>query len=84
MTEVVTEHRTGRRHPVLADVGLPGEQNLITGRSPMRWNGEHGTPGHPPRLGADTAQVLSDVLGMSTAEVGGLVRRGVVAAASEA
>jgi 2-methylfumaryl-CoA isomerase len=77
MTEVVTAHRTGR-HAVLEDVDLPGAESLITGRSPMRWNGEHGPAGRPPRLGADTEQVLAEVLGLGAAEIGGLADRGVI------
>ncbi|MEU7812846.1 CoA transferase [Pseudonocardia sp. NPDC049154] len=79
MTDVVTAHRTGA-HPVLADIDMPGQGSLITGRSPLRWNGKHGAAGAPPRLGADTEQVLAEVLGLAAAEIAGLVDRRVVAA----
>ncbi|MDQ4116484.1 MAG: CoA transferase [Actinomycetota bacterium] len=78
MTDVVTAHRAGR-HGVLADVPLPQGDELITGRSPMRWNGEHGEAGRPPALGADTERVLGEVLGLGPAEIGGLVDRNVIA-----
>jgi 2-methylfumaryl-CoA isomerase len=78
MADVVAAHRGGR-YPVLADHTLPDGSPAITARSPMRWNGEHGDAGLPPVLGRDTEPVLADVLGMSSAEIGGLRDRGVIA-----
>jgi len=78
MADVVAAHRDGR-HAVLADVDLGAGAQLLTGRSPMRWNGEHGPPGAAPRLGADTEQVLSDLLGLGSAEIARLVERHVIA-----
>lgn len=81
MADVVAAHRQGR-HPVLADMALPGDAGAsITARSPMRWNGEHGRPGQAPDLGRDTDEVLADVLGLGSAEIAGLHERGVVAGA---
>ena len=79
MTDVVGEHRRGA-HPVLVDVALPDGTPSITARSPLRWNGEHGDPGRAAALGADTDAVLSDVLGLSTPEIGRLAAAGVIAA----
>lgn len=77
MTDVVAAHRRGE-HPVLADVELPGAGRVITGRSPPRWDGEHGQPGAPPALGQDTGEVLTDVLGLTEAEIGTLAREHVI------
>lgn len=77
MTDVVTAHRAGA-HPLLADLALPGGATGITARSPLRWNGDHGDVGRAPQLGADTDQVLSEVLGLGEAEIGGLHDRSVV------
>jgi 2-methylfumaryl-CoA isomerase len=79
MTDVVGQHRRGA-HPVLVDVALPDGTPSITARSPLRWNGEHGDPGRAAALGADTDAVLSDVLGLSTPEIGRLAAAGVIAA----
>jgi 2-methylfumaryl-CoA isomerase len=77
MHELVDARAAGR-HDVLADVPLPdGREELITGRSPLRWNGHYGDAGTPPRLGADTAAVLAEVLGLTDAEIGRLVEDGV-------
>jgi 2-methylfumaryl-CoA isomerase len=78
MNEVVAAHRTGR-HAVLADVEIPGDEALISGRSPMRWNGEHGSAGSPSRLGADTAAVLAEALGLTGTEISRLADRRVIA-----
>ncbi|MFC4942919.1 CoA transferase [Pseudonocardia sp. GCM10023141] len=79
MLDVVAAHRADR-HPVLAELKLPGGAAAITARSPMRWNGEHGEAGQAPDLGRDTAAVLADVLGLDEREIGGLVDDKVIAA----
>ncbi|MBL7491265.1 CoA transferase [Frankia sp. AgW1.1] len=90
MTDVVAAHARGV-HPVLAHVLVPADdaprrevpsQGLpaITARSPLRWDGAYGAPGEAPRLGADTAAVLAEALGLSDAEIGRLAGAGVIAA----
>ncbi|MDQ0380473.1 CoA transferase [Amycolatopsis thermophila] len=81
MRDVVAAHRDGR-HPVLADVTLPGGTAAITGRSPLRWNGNHGDAGAAPLLGRETDEVLAEWLGLTQAEIGALRARGVVAGPS--
>lgn len=71
MADLVTAHRGGE-HPLFADLPLPGGPIGITARSPLRWNGERGDPGSAPVLGADTDEVLAEVLGLSDAEIGEL------------
>jgi 2-methylfumaryl-CoA isomerase len=78
MTDVVADHRRGV-HAVLADVELPGAGEVITARSPLRWNGDHGPAGASPVLGRDTEHILADVLGLTTVEIGGLHERRVIA-----
>ena len=83
MADVAAAHRRGD-HPVLADIELEQARpakttsTLITARSPLRWNGAYGEPGETPVLGRDTDQVLSDVLGLASAELAGLHDRGVI------
>jgi 2-methylfumaryl-CoA isomerase len=77
MTDVVDAYRRGD-HAVLADVTLPGEAEAITGRSPLRWNGGYSEAGRPPALGRDTAEVLTEVLGLGDAEIGRLVTARVI------
>jgi 2-methylfumaryl-CoA isomerase len=77
MTDVVTAHRTGR-HDVLAHLTMPDGTTGITARSPLRFDGERGLAGETPVLGRETDAVLAEVLGLSSAEIGGLHDRGVV------
>ena len=79
MADVVAAHRAGR-HPVLADLELPGGSPAITARSPLRWNGAHGEAGRAPVLGQDTQAVLAEVLGTTASEFARLVDDRVVAA----
>lgn len=78
MVEVVAAHRAGG-HAVLADVELADGSTSVTGRRPLRWDGEHGEPGQVPRLGEHTSAVFAEVLGLSSAEIGRLVADGVLA-----
>ncbi|MCD0449130.1 CoA transferase [Actinocorallia sp. API 0066] len=78
MAEVVAQHRAGA-HPVLADAVLACGASAITARSPLRWNGDHGSAGEAPELGRETDEVLAGRLGLSDAEIGALRARGVVA-----
>lgn len=77
MPEVVAAHRAGA-HPVLADIALPDGQGAITARSPLRLDGDHGPVGRVPALGRETAEVLAEILHLTTAEIGGLHQRGVI------
>jgi 2-methylfumaryl-CoA isomerase len=82
MADVAAAHRQGA-HPVLADVELDRAGPAITARSPLRWNGGYGEPGEPPVLGRETEQVLTEVLGLTAAELGRLRDHGVIAAPGE-
>jgi 2-methylfumaryl-CoA isomerase len=84
MTDVVAAHRHGAL-PVLADVEIEASGpdgtagTAITGRSPLRWNSGYGEPGQAPALGRETEQVLTEVLGLTAADLAGLRDRGVIA-----
>lgn len=68
------------------DAGADGQERgvpAITARSPLRWNGAYGEPGAAPRLGADTAVVLAEVLGLTDAEIGRLAGGGVIPAPAD-
>jgi len=77
LTDVVTAHRVGG-HGILGDLTMPDGTTGITARSPLRWNGAYSDTGDTPVLGRETDEVLASVLGLSSAEIGGLHDRGVV------
>ncbi|WP_240157400.1 CoA transferase [Pseudonocardia broussonetiae] len=77
MPEIVAAHGAGN-HPVLADITLPGGEQAITARSPLRLDGDHGPVGRVPALGRETAEVLAEALHLTSAEIGGLHQRGVI------
>ena len=59
-------------HPALGPVTFTG--------NPLKLSRTPGAPGRiPPRLGEHTAEVLTDVLGMSDAEIGALIAGAAVA-----
>ena len=80
MGDIVAAHRASA-HPLLADLPLHDGSSALTARSPLRWNGEHGEPGAGPVLGADTDQVLAEILGLSGTEIDALHDRRVVGGA---
>ncbi|ALL85166.1 dehydratase (plasmid) [Pseudonocardia sp. EC080619-01] len=77
MADVVAAHEDGA-HPVLETLEVENGDTLISGRSPMRWDGEHGNAGEPVILGQDTEEVLADVLGLGQEQIGRLRSRGVI------
>ncbi len=78
MSETVTQFR-GLRHPtVLVDVDQPGIGRVVSARSPLRAGSTYGPASVAPRPGEHTDAVLSEVLGLSIAELGSLHDRGVV------
>ncbi|MCW0211808.1 MAG: CoA transferase [Pseudonocardia sp.] len=80
MTDVVAQHRRGV-HAILEDMALPGSGvAAITARSPLRFDGDRGPAGRVPLLGRDTEEVLAEILGLGSAEIGGLRERGVIGA----
>ncbi|EWT06334.1 dehydratase [Intrasporangium chromatireducens Q5-1] len=63
---------------VASEVEQPGIGRMLATTIPVRWNGGTSAPAPAPVLGADTEQVLAEELGLSGAEIGALLQRGVV------
>jgi 2-methylfumaryl-CoA isomerase len=64
-------------NPLLAQISQPGVGSLLAPGSALVLDGAAG-PRPAPVLGADTAAVLTGLLGLSPAEVGALAERGIV------
>lgn len=80
MTGLIKEYRAGK-WGVLANSELPSDGTpTITARSPLRFDGSRGAVGMPPVLGRETGSVLSEVLGLSDAELGRLADARVISA----
>ena len=77
MAQVFTNPQTQHRQMV---VELPHSsgQTVRLVRSPLNWSASPVTHKAPPRLGEHSLQALRDELGLSEAQVAGLVARGVV------
>lgn len=78
MHEVVTEFRDLCSPAMLVELDQPGIGGVISARSPLRLGGGYGRGTVAPRLGEHTDEVLTRVLGLSGAELGGLHDRGIV------
>ena len=64
--------------PVVRHVDQPGIGRMLAAASPLRWP-DGGLPPQPaPRLGADTAEVLTALLGLTDAELGRLHEQQVI------
>lgn len=81
VTDVVREFEDGRRDSPLAEMHQPGIGAVLTAAGPLRIGAEVVPPAPAPVLGADTEQVLTDVLGLSGVEIGRLHDHGVIAPA---
>jgi 2-methylfumaryl-CoA isomerase len=64
-------------NPLLGLINQPGVGPLLAPGSPLAMDGTTG-PRPAPALGADTAAVLTGLLGLSAAEVGALAGRGII------
>ena len=64
-------------NPLLREISQPGVGPLLAPGSPLAVDGAR-EPGPAPVLGADTAAVLTGLLGLSAAEVGKLAEHGFV------
>jgi 2-methylfumaryl-CoA isomerase len=63
--------------PLLAEINQPGVGPLLAPGSPLAMDGTTG-PEPAPALGADTAAVLTGLLGLSAADVRALTARGII------
>ena len=68
-------------NPLLREINQPGVGLLLAPGSPLAVDGAR-APSPAPALGADTAAVLSGLLGLSATEVGALTERRVAGAAT--
>jgi 2-methylfumaryl-CoA isomerase len=69
-------------NPMFTRLTQPGIGTYVTPGSPVGWSGFPRQPAVPaPRLGQHSEEVLADVLGLGTGEIGRLFDRGIVAGA---
>jgi 2-methylfumaryl-CoA isomerase len=80
MTETVSDFRSGKSVPVLAEVTQPGIGQMLSTRSPIRLDAAYGDAHPAPRLGQHTDEVLADVLGLNDHQIGRLHDRRVIGA----
>lgn len=80
---VEEDPRCSVENPMFAEVEQPGIGRYLMPASPLEFSDAPRLPPAPaPRLGANTDEVLADVLGLSSAEIGRLHDAGVVAGPS--
>lgn len=82
--DVVQDHEACPSRSPLQDVDQPGVGRVLGMGLPLRLDERTLPPVAAPLLGADTEQVLAEVLGLSSAEIGRLHEGGVVASPSAA
>jgi 2-methylfumaryl-CoA isomerase len=75
-TDLVTDG-TLAASPLLAEIDQPGVGPLLAPGSPLATDGTTG-PRPAPALGADTAAVLTGLLGLSAADIQALTERGII------
>ena len=72
--------RCSEENPVFATAQQPGIGEYLMPGSPLRFEAEQRQPVRPaPQLGADTDEILATILGLSSAAIGDLHDRGIVA-----
>lgn len=83
VADMVREHpNCSDDNPMFTSVPHPGIGSILTPGVPLAFSAEPRTPPEPaPRLGEHTDQILLDLLGLSSAQVGVLHDRGVVRSA---
>ena len=77
MAEVAAAARSDDSGPI-REIEQAGIGPMLASSSPWRWNTARTSPMPAPTLSAHTAQVLEELLGLSTSEIARLRRRGVV------
>jgi len=74
--EVVEAYRRGEESAVLVEVAPEGRPPMVTATSPLRWDERYVDAAVAPEFGADTEWALSELLGMSSREIGTVIGRG--------
>ena len=77
VAEVAAAARSGD-HEIVSEIDQPGVGAMLAASAPWRWDGKQCSARPAPLLSADTHQVLSEVLGLTETDIGGLQARGVV------
>jgi 2-methylfumaryl-CoA isomerase len=70
------------RSPLVEQLDQPGIGPMLATGNPLRWDGAADSPVPAPRLGDDTERVLSEILGLTQAQLGELHAKGVIAVSS--
>ena len=80
---IATEPRLVSENPIFTDLAQPsGHRYPVPGFAGTLGGEARHAPRPAPRLGADTEQVLAEVLGCSAGEIAGMHDRGIVASAA--
>ncbi|MFQ3315809.1 MAG: 2-methylfumaryl-CoA isomerase [Candidatus Poriferisodalaceae bacterium] len=76
------DRRCSEENPMFATIDQPGVGRVLAPRSPLSFSEiDRGDPAPAPLLGQHTDEILMEVLGMTSPEVGKLHDNGIVAAA---
>jgi 2-methylfumaryl-CoA isomerase len=78
LTDVVADFTAGQTSQVLAEVDQPGIGPVISARSPIQEHDEYGPTATASALGANTDEVLYEMLGLDSAELARLHDNGVL------
>jgi 2-methylfumaryl-CoA isomerase len=82
MRELIeTDPRASVANPLFADIEQPGIGTLLTPGSPLDLGPDREPPQPAPLLGQHTEEILTELLELNSAEIGGLFDREVVASA---
>jgi 2-methylfumaryl-CoA isomerase len=77
---VNNDARCSTENPMFQRVDQPGVGSVLSAGSPLRFSADdHVVVPPAPVLGADTDQILEELLGLSTGEIAGLHDRKVIA-----
>ncbi|HET9184572.1 MAG TPA: CoA transferase [Solirubrobacterales bacterium] len=77
---VAEDPRVSTANPMFEEIEQPGVGSYLAPRSPLDFSAYERVPvGRPPILGEHTEEVLAGVLGLGDAEIGRLLKDGVVA-----
>lgn len=79
MPKLIDAHRTAKKPTVVDWIDQPGIGRVVSARSPLRFMGTYGQTAAAPQLGEHTEEILSDLLGLTQAEIGHLLDENVVA-----
>jgi 2-methylfumaryl-CoA isomerase len=74
-----SDPRASLANPLFAEIDQPGVGPLLTPGTPLDLGAERMPPMPAPRLGQHTEQILGEVLNMTSAEIGKMVAKEVVA-----